>query len=136
MFTSPREVRLADAVQTVMMWPVAVTPCGATMRQVAESLSADEVGILVVVANGHLVGVVSERDVVRHLADGANPDHVLVEDIMTTELLEVKPETPIAEAARLMVEAGVRHLPVLDGDAVAGIVSARDVLALLARATV
>jgi CBS domain-containing protein len=102
---------------------------------VAESLTADEIGILVVIANGRLVGVVSERDVVQHLAAGADPDHIVVEDIMTTELLQVTPETPIAEAARLMVDAGVRHLPVLDGNAVAGIVSARDVLALLAQAS-
>ena len=135
MFISTHDARPADAVRRVMMWPVAVTPCGATMRQVAESLAADEIGILPVIAeNGHLVGVVSERDVVRHLANGAEPDHLLAEDIMTTELLQVSPETPIGEAARLMVEAGVRHLPVLDGDAIAGIVSARDVLAVLAGA--
>jgi CBS domain-containing protein len=45
----------------------------------------------------------------------------------------VAPETSIAEVARVMVEAGVRHLPVLDGDAIAGIVSARDALGVLAR---
>jgi CBS domain-containing protein len=132
MFTSTRDTQPHDAVRRVMMWPVAVTPCGTTMRQVAEALAADEIGILPVIANEHLVGVVSERDVVRHLANGADPDHVLVEDIMTTDLLQVTPETSIAEAAQLMVEAGVRHLPVLDGEAVAGVVSARDVLAVLA----
>jgi CBS domain-containing protein len=101
------------------------------MRQVAESLTADEIGILPVLSNGHLVGVVSERDLVRHLANGAEPDHVLVEDIMTTDLLQVTSETSIAEAAQLMVEAGIRHLPVLNDGAVAGIVSVRDVLAVL-----
>lgn len=134
MFASRHQVRPSDEVRTVMMWPVAVTPCGASMREVAESLAADEIGILPVMANGHLVGIVSERDVVRHLAADAEPDHLSAEDIMTTDLVKVAPESSIMDAARLMVEAGVRHLPVLDGDAVAGIVSARDVLAVLARA--
>jgi CBS domain-containing protein len=134
MFTSTRETRPSDAVRQVMMWPVAVTPCGTTLRQVAESLTADEIGILPVISNGHVVGVVSERDVVQHLANGAEPDHALVEDIMTTDLLEITPETPIADAAHLMIEGGVRHLPVLDDGAVAGIVSVRDVLAVLVKA--
>jgi CBS domain-containing protein len=136
MFASTHDTRPSDAVRRVMMWPVAVTPCGATMRQVAEALAADEIGILPVVSNGHLVGVVSERDVVRHLANGAKPDHALVDDIMTIGLLHVTSETSIAEAARLMVEAGVRHLPVLDNGAIAGIVSVRDVLAVLTEAAV
>jgi CBS domain-containing protein len=133
MFASTHHVSPSDEVRTVMMWPVAVTTCGATMREVAESLAADEIGVLPVTANGAIVGIVSERDVVRHLADGADPDHLTAEDIMTTDMIKVAPATSIAEVARVMVEAGIRHVPVLDGDAIAGIVSARDALGVLAR---
>ncbi|MDX6367441.1 MAG: hypothetical protein QOK30_2517 [Nocardioidaceae bacterium] len=133
MFASTHQASPSDEVRTVMMWPVAVTTCQATMREVAESLAADEIGVLPVTANGTIVGIVSERDVVRHLGAGADPEHLTAEDIMTTDMIKVALQTSIAEVARVMVEAGVRHLPVLDGDAIAGIVSARDALGVLAR---
>jgi len=126
--------RPTDPVRKIMMWPVAATPSQATMREIAESLAADEIGILPITANGSIVGMVSERDVARHVANGANPDHVCAADIMSTDVLDVTPETEIIAVAQLMLEAGVRHLMVRDGDAVAGIVSARDVLAVLSRA--
>jgi CBS domain-containing protein len=55
-------------------------------------------------------------------------------DAMTTDLVTVCHDTPVLEAARAMVEAGVRHLPVLDGERAVGIVSIRDVLAVLVSA--
>jgi CBS domain-containing protein len=124
----------SDPVSRIMMWPVAAVPSRATMRDVAESLAADEIGILPVTSNGAIVGVVSERDVARHLANGANPDHLYAADIMTTDVLDITPDTEITAVAQLMLESGVRHLLVLDGDAVAGIVSVRDVLAVLTTA--
>jgi len=114
MFASTHHASPSDEVRTVMMWPVVVTACEATMREVAESLAADEIGLLPVAASGTIVGIVSERDVVHHLGEGADPDHVTAKDIMTTDMIKVAPETSIAEVARVMVEAGVRHLPVLD----------------------
>jgi CBS domain-containing protein len=124
----------SDPVSRIMMWPVAAVPSRATMRDVAESLAADEIGILPVTSNGAIVGVVSERDVARHLANGAHPDHLYAADIMTTDVLDITPDTEITAVAQLMLESGVRHLLVLDGDAVAGIVSVRDVLAVLTTA--
>ena len=134
MMISEAHPRPTDQVRKIMMWPVAATPSQATMREIAESLSADEIGILPITANGSIVGMVSERDVARHVANGANPDHVCAADIMSTNVLDVTPETEITAAAQLMLEAGVRHLMVRDGDAVAGIVSVRDVLAVLTQA--
>ena len=123
-----------DPVSKIMMWPVAAAPSHTTMRDIAEGLAADEIGILPITADGHIVGVVSERDLARHVANGADPDHVCAADIMTTDVLGVSPDTEINAVAQLMLEAGVRHLMVREGDAVAGIVSARDVLAVLTRA--
>jgi CBS domain-containing protein len=94
-------------------------------------LAADGIGALGVVENGHLVGVVSERDVVHHLAQGANPDHVTAADVMTTDLVTARPDDRILDTARRMVEAQVRHLPVLRGDEVAGFVSMRDLFEVL-----
>ena len=63
----------SDPVRTVMMWPVATVEAGATLTQVAEALAADEIGALCVVEHDALAGIVSERDVVAHVAAGADP---------------------------------------------------------------
>jgi predicted transcriptional regulator len=131
MMTSDASPRPTGPVRKIMMWPVAATPHGATMRRVAESLAADEIGALPITANGSIVGMVSERDIARHIANGADPDHLCAADIMSTDVLDVAPETEIVAAARLMLDAGVRHLLVREDGAVAGIISVRDVLSVL-----
>lgn len=128
------QVRPTDPVRKVMMWPVAVIDGTASMRQAAEALAADEIGVLLVLEHGALVGVVSERDLVRHVAEDANPDHLDVQDIMTVDLVAVTPDDTVLDAANQMLTAGVRHLPVQEEDLVAGVVSVRDVLAVLADA--
>ena len=132
MYTSSRRsMHPTDVVARVMVWPVATVPGEASLLEVAEALAADGIGALGVVENGHLVGVVSERDVVHHLAQGANPDHVTAADVMATDLVTARPDDRILDTARRMVEAQVRHLPVLQRDEIAGFVSMRDLFEVL-----
>jgi CBS domain-containing protein len=114
-----------------MMWPVAVVDSVASLSEVAESLAADEIGALCVVENGALAGIVSERDVVTHLAAGADPTHLTAGDAMSTDLVTVGPGESALAAARLMLEGHLRHLPVIDGGLIAGMVSIRDLLEVL-----
>jgi CBS domain-containing protein len=129
--TSRRSMHPTDVVARIMVWPVATVPGEASLREVAESLAADGIGAVGVVENGHLAGVVSERDVVSHLAQGANPEHVTAAEMMTTDLVTAHQDDPILDTARRMVEAEIRHLPVLDEDKIAGFVSMRDIFAVL-----
>jgi CBS domain-containing protein len=132
MFTSSkRSIHPSDAVARIMVWPVATVPGEATLLEVAESLAADGIGAIGVVENGHLAGVVSERDVVIHLAQGANPEHVTAADVMATDLVTAHPNDPILDTARRMVEAQIRHLPVIEEDKIAGFVSMRDIFEVL-----
>lgn len=133
--SSKPTVHPTDAIARVMVWPVAIVTGEASLREVAESLAADGIGAVGVVENGHLAGVVSERDVVNHLAQGANPEHVTAADVMTTDLVTVRPDDLVIDAARRMVEAQVRHLPVVDEDKIAGMVSMRDLLEVLLAAS-
>ncbi len=128
---SKRSMHPTDAIARVMVWPVATVPGDASLLEVAESLAADGIGALGVVENGHLAGVVSERDVVNHLAQGANPEHVTAAEVMTTDLVIAHPEDQILDTARRMVEAEVRHLPVIEDNKIAGFVSMRDIFAVL-----
>jgi CBS domain-containing protein len=73
-------------------------------------------------------GILTERDVVALVADGLDPQRTTVGERMTRELITVPPRTDVAEAARLMAERGVRHLPVVDRGRLVGMVSIRDLL--------
>lgn len=132
MFASTAHTRPSDPVSRIMVWPVATVYTEASLREVAESLAADGIGALGVLDHELLVGVVSERDVVNHLAQSANPDHVTAGEVMTTDLVSARSDESILEAAQQMLDAEVRHLPVLDDGAIAGFVSMRDVVAVLA----
>ena len=121
-------MRPTEALHVVMMWPVASVETVATLSEVAEALAADEIGALCVVENGALAGIVSERDVVAHLAAGADPEHLTAGEVMTPDVVTVGPDATILEAARLMQDSQVRHLPVLDGGKPVGIISIRDLM--------
>lgn len=121
----------ATVVRKVMVWPVATVDADATLAEVAEALAADEVGALCVTEEGRLAGIVSERDVVTHLAAGADPSHLTAGEVMSNDLVSASPEDSVLEAARRMADAQVRHLPVLDGGLIAGIVSMRDLFTVL-----
>jgi CBS domain-containing protein len=128
---SPRPDR---PVSTIMSWPVATIDHEATLADAAESLAADDIGALLVLRDHQLVGIVSERDVVQHVATGTDLTHLQVGEVMSGELVTTSPDSTIVSAARLMTDADVRHLPVLQQGLIAGLLSMRDVVLVLADA--
>lgn len=118
-----------DPVRSVATFePVMATP-GHSLRQLAVAMTEAGCGALLVPDEDGRLAIVSERDLARALAGGADPDDAWAADIMTREVLQVDAEESIADAAEVMMEAGVRHLAVLDeeNDRI-GIVSLRDLL--------
>lgn len=86
------------------------------------------IGSLVVMDGDKLAGVLTERDVLAAVADGAAPEVTPVSNYMTDEPLVAAPDLELDEAAALMVEHGIRHLPVVRQGTPVGMVSARDVV--------
>ena len=87
------------------------------------------VGALPVVDNKTLVGVVSERDYTRKIiVKGRSSKDTPVSDIMTKELLTVNPTNSVTECMRIMTDKRVRHLPILEGSKLIGILSIGDVV--------
>ena len=92
-------------------------------------LAQYEVGALVVMDHGKLVGVLSERDYTRKIAlQGRSSKDTLVSEIMTRNVITVSPSTRTRQCMALMSEKRIRHLPVIDGDTVLGMISIRDIL--------
>ena len=94
-----------------------------------ELLARYEAGALMVMEGGRLVGVVSERDYTRKIAlQGRNSKETRVSDIMTRHVYTVAPGTGTRTCMSLMSEKRIRHLPVVDGPTVVGMISIRDIL--------
>lgn len=108
--------------------PVTIDPA-ATLREVSETLVREEVGVALAVRDGVTIGLVSERDIVAALADGADPDDGRVEDVMAFEVVCIDPKADVATAGRQMLDGEIRHLLVGDGERAVGVISIRDVLA-------
>jgi len=103
-----------------------------SLRSVAETMSADEVGALVLLSPEGPSSIVTEHDIVNALALDANADNVWAADVSSGELLSLDATDTVADAIRIMANDGVRHLPVRQGGDVIGMVSARDVIVAVA----
>lgn len=102
---------------------------GTSVLEAMRMMSEKRVGALVVTRGGAVAGIVSERDYARKMilqsrAPGSTP----VAEIMSSELITVSPEDPVEHCMSLMTEQRVRHLPVLEGDALLGLISIGDVV--------
>ena len=92
-------------------------------------LAEKGVGALMVMDKGKLVGILSERDYTRKIALlGKNSRETKVRDIMTSNVLVVTPETRTRQCMVIMAEKNIRHLPVVDGSTVVGMLSIRDLM--------
>jgi CBS domain-containing protein len=99
-----------------------------TLAQAAKLMSAKRVGSAIVLTD-EAPGILSERDVLRAVADGADPTVATVGDYMTWNAIVATSEWDTLEAARTMLEKGFRHLLVIDGAQEVGILSIRDLMA-------
>ncbi|HET7481261.1 MAG TPA: CBS domain-containing protein, partial [Actinomycetota bacterium] len=104
-----------------------------TLAEAAAKMRQQQTGSLLVMEGEALSGIVTERDVLRIVGEGKDPKSVSLRDAMTTDVVTVRPDSSIREAAQLMFDKWFRHLPVTDeGGRVVGIISLRDLLTLVA----
>jgi CBS domain-containing protein len=122
-----------DDVRHAMRAPVVAVAPGTTLRAAAATLGRRDIGAVAVLDGDVLVGVLSERDVVRSLGDGRDPDVTLVGVAMSHPPRAVTADSPLWAATLLMLQLGVRHLPVTQSDRTVGMLSIRDALTVMER---
>jgi CBS domain-containing protein len=103
-----------------------------SLRDAAARMWSQQTGSLLVMDGEKLVGIITERDVMKAVARGTDVDSTSVRSIMSDEVVTVAADTSLHEAARLMALRWIRHLPVVDKDTVVGMVSQRDLVGVFA----
>ncbi|MCZ7589508.1 MAG: CBS domain-containing protein [Gaiella sp.] len=116
---------LADVMRSE---PIEVAPED-TLGEVAERMSEANVGAVIVMDYGRLIGILTERDMLKAMAARVHTSEARVRQWMTGDPITASGETDVEDAARIMLENGFRHLPVVDdGGRAVGIASLRRVV--------
>ena len=102
-----------------------------TIGEAAQKMVERGVGAAVVLDYGRLIGIFTERDLMRAVADRVHSSEARIREWMTGEPITITPDTSAEEAAQTMLDNGFRHLPVVDGERPVGILSIRDVARLI-----
>ncbi|HXF56935.1 MAG TPA: CBS domain-containing protein [Actinomycetota bacterium] len=113
-------------VGDIMSRNVVTVSADDTFADAAKVLREHRISSVVVKADGGVSGIVTERDFVNLIADGLDPAATRIGDRMTRDVATVESRTDIAEAAKLMADRRIRHLPVVDRGELVGIISIRD----------
>ena len=125
-------MRLVDPISSVLrhkgqeIW--SLTPA-ASVYDAIEMMSDKRVGALLVIADGKLVGVISERDYARKvILKGKSSRETQVQEIMTSSVVFVGPQQTVDECMRIMTANRIRHLPIVEDEKVVGVVSIGDLV--------
>jgi CBS domain-containing protein len=105
-----------------------------SVYEALEKLAQHNIGAVVVLEDGHLVGIFSERDYARKgIIQDRKAKTTPVSDVMTPKVITVTPDQGIEHCMQLMSEKHFRHLPVMEGDAVIGVLSVGDIVTAILR---
>lgn len=116
-------------LKDLMHTGVVTVPPETSVSEAAAGMIRARVGSVIVMQGSFLAGILTERDVVRAAASGEDLCASLVSAWMSPDPQSASPETPAEEAAQIMLLNGFRHLPVMDGRVLCGVVSIRDLFA-------
>jgi len=122
-------VLVSDFMTKMIITAEASTP----VTNAARVMAAEDIGCLVVTKGDVLAGIVAQHDIIEaHLLSEEVYQTMVLADIMTTPVVTVSPEADLGQLIALMHQSGRRHIPVVVGDAITGIVTTTDVIRVLA----
>ena len=105
-----------------------------TLLAAAKQMAECNIGALLVMDRGSLAGIVTERDIVKNAADESHPcKDVVIKNVMSTNLLVVKPGDDLDYVMAIMIQNNIRHTPVMEESGLVGLLSMRDVVRVLVK---
>jgi CBS domain-containing protein len=118
---------MADTIRDVMTEDPTTVEASATLREAAELMAREDIGDVLVVENGELQGIVTDRDiVVKGIAEGKDPEDTSVREVAATDPATVGPDDSVDDAIKLVKEKDVRRIPVVEDGKPVGILSLGD----------
>ncbi|MFN2589309.1 MAG: cyclic nucleotide-binding/CBS domain-containing protein [Actinomycetota bacterium] len=105
-----------------------------TLAEAARKMWKQQTGSLLVVDGDDLVGIITERDVLKAVATGVSVGETRISEVMSKDVITVAPGASLREAAKIMADKWIRHLPVVDNGKLVGVLSQRDLAGVLAGA--
>jgi CBS domain-containing protein len=119
-------------VKDVMKTNVVVINADAPILEAAKLMAKHSIGSVVVIEKNEVVGVITERDIVRKVVAEEKGWHIKVKDVMSHPIIVTSPDVPIESAARIMEKNKIRRLPVIDKKGyIVGIITENDILRVL-----
>ena len=108
---------------------VITTSPGETVRKAVESMAENDIGCIVVCQGARLLGILTERDVVKRIvASGADPNFTKVSDVMTKKLIGLDSKKTVQEAVGILKKGRIKRLPVIEGGKLVGIITMTDLI--------
>lgn len=124
-------LKTVDMAELIAGKPPITVDVGLSVLKACQVMSEANKGAIMVLESGKLVGIFTERDLLRRvIAEGLNPQEVKVENVMTESLVVGSPRDSYQRGLQKMISANCRHLPLVEGDKVVGLVSRRDLMEL------
>jgi len=115
-------------VKEAMINLVVTTKTTSTISEAAKKMIAHQIGCLVVMDKNEPVGIITERDIVKLVAEKKSPEKTKIKSIMTSPIIAAEPGTKLFEAARMMAKFNIRRLPVMEKKKLQGIITSLDIL--------
>ncbi|MHA1741643.1 MAG: CBS domain-containing protein [Candidatus Thorarchaeota archaeon] len=122
-------MRVKDFMTTILVTADVDTP----VVEAARLMAAEEVGSLIVTRGDEMVGIVTQRDIIEaQLMSSEFYEKLTVGDIMATQVVSISPDADLWQAIALMDQTGKKHIPVVSGNETIGVISATDLIRVLA----
>jgi len=115
-------------VSEIMTKAAVIDQPGDTLVEAARKMWEQQTGSLLVLDGSDLVGILTERDILKAVATGTALEDTRISQVMSKDLISVGPGTSLREAAKIMADRWIRHLPVLDGGKLIGLISIGDLV--------
>lgn len=124
-----REIEREVSVAEIMNKAVITMDINSDVPAIAKEMISRDAGSVIITENGKAMGIITERDFVRSvILEDRKPSDVDAKEILSTPLLTVNPATSVIEAAKIMLRANVKRLPVLENSTIIGVISNTDIL--------